>query len=140
MDVKDKQIFRTKSTVSKIILYDYECINNEYLYVKQIKGTPYIFRLFGFEIKMPWNAKKHEFGGYIMRKYINDIDNYHFFNKYTLNISERFLYIKPRVEIYKISPSVVETTYFGDYKSAEMYANLIKEKHDLICNEENNSN
>ena len=140
MTVLDKKIYKAKHNVIKIIAYNKEAVPSNWIYVKQIKNTPYRICLFGHEFKMPWSAKETEFCGVGMEKYNFDVGYYNFFAVHLLDTDERKLYYRPRVEIWKCNPDTVDTTYFIDYNSALMYADILKEKYDLICNEENNSN
>jgi len=135
-----KMVFTSKQSVTKVIAYDYEPVPTDWLYVKQVKGTPYRIRLFGIEIKMSWKARETKFAGPIMEQYKHDVDYFKFFSIYWFNVNERRLYYRPRVEIWKINPDVMDTTYFTDYDSALLYARIMEQKYDLICNEENNSN
>ena len=89
---------------------------------------------------MPWKAWETEFAGPIMERYKDDVDYFKFFTIYWFNTNERRLYYRPRVELWKINPDVMDTIYFTDYDSALLYAGIMEQKYDLICNEENNSN
>ena len=135
-----KKVFVSKSFITKVIAYDYEPVQTDWLYIKQVKDTSYRIRLFGIEIKMPWKARKTEFAGPIMEQYKQDVDYVKFFSIYWFNTNERRLYYKPRVEVWKTNPDVMDTTYFTDYDGALLYAEFIKQKYYLIYNEEDNSN
>ena len=74
-----KTIYKTDIDIYKIIVYDKEEVDAFELNIKQFKNTPYIFRLFGFEIKMPFKSKRTIYSGINKDKYLNDMSYFSIF-------------------------------------------------------------
>lgn len=124
-----KTIYKTDIDIYKIIVYDIEEVDPFELNIKQYKSKPYIFRLFGFEIKLPFNSRKTIYGGYNKDKFINDLT---YFSTFIIDTDKLKIYRRPRVELYYFNNSTCTTTYFLKYEDAQLYGELKAKENNLI--------
>lgn len=124
-----KIIYETDIDIYSIIVYDKEEVPSVELNIKQYKTKPYIFRLFGFEIKLPFNSRKTIYGGYNKDKFINDLT---YFSTFTVDTDKLKIYRRPRVELYSFSNGNCTTIYFLKYEDAKNYAELKAKENNLI--------
>jgi hypothetical protein len=124
-----KIIYETDIDIYTITVYDKEEVHSVELNIKQYKAKPYIFRLFGFEIKLPFNSRKTIYGGYNKDKFINDLT---YFSTFTVDTDKLKIYRRPRVELYSFSNGNCTTIYFLKYEDAKNYAELKAKENNLI--------
>lgn len=124
-----KTLYKTDIDIYKIIVYDKEEVDSFELNIKQYKTKPYILRLFGFEIKMPFKSKRTIYGGYNKDKYLNDMS---YFSIFIEDPHDMKIYRRPRVELYSFKNSTCTTTYFLKYEDAAFYAELKAKENNLI--------
>ena len=124
-----KIIYKTDIDLYEIIVYDKEEVDPFELNIKQYKKKPYIFRLFGFEIKLPFNSRKTIYGGYNKDRFINDLT---YFSTFTIDPDKLKIYRRPRVELYSFSNGNCSTIYFLTNKDAQIYAELKAKENNLI--------
>lgn len=120
--------YKTNIDIYKIIIYDKEKVQPVELNIKQCKTKPYIFRLFGFEIKFPFKSRKMVYGGYNKDK----INDFTYFSTLIFDIDTLKIYRRPRVELYSFKNSTCKTVYFLTYKDAKNYAELKAKENNLI--------
>lgn len=124
-----KTIYKTDIDIYKIIVYDKEEVDAFELNIKQFKTKPYILRLFGFEIKMPFKSKRTIYGRYNKDKFINDLT---YFSTFIEDLHDMKIYRRPRVELYSFKNSTCTTTYFLKYEDAQLYGELKAKENNLI--------
>jgi len=128
MERSDKIRYETDIDIYRVIVYDYEMVDEFELNIKQYKTKPYILRLFGFEFKMPFNSRKTVYGGINRNKFINDIT---YFSTFVVNANEMKIYRRPRVEIYSFKSNTCQTIYFTSFDDARFYGELKAKENNL---------
>ena len=128
MEKSNKIIYETDIDIYRVIVYDYEIVDEFELNIKQYKTKPYILRLFGFEFKMPFNSRKTVYGGINKNKFINDMT---YFSNFVVNTDEMKIYRRPRVEIYSLKSNTFKTIYFTSFYDARFYGKLRANENNL---------
>lgn len=128
MEKSNKIIYETDIDIYRVIVYDYEIVDEFELNIKQYKTKPYILRLFGFEFKMPFNSRKTVYGGINKNKFINDMT---YFSNFVVNTDEMKIYRLPRVEIYSLKSNTFKTIYFTSFYDARFYGKLRANENNL---------
>ena len=128
MEKSNKIIYETDIDIYRVIVYDYEIVDEFELNIKQYKTKPYILRLFGFEFKMPFNSRKTVYGGFNKNKFINDMT---YFSNFVVNTDEMKIYRRPRVEIYSLKSNTFKTIYFTSFYDARFYGKLRANENNL---------
>ena len=128
MEKSNKIIYETDIDIYRVIVYDYEIVDEFELNIKQYKTKPYILRLFGFEFKMPFNSRKTVYGGFNKNKFINDMT---YISNFVVNTDEMKIYRRPRVEIYSLKSNTFKTIYFTSFYDARFYGKLRANENNL---------